>query len=82
MEGISGRRTNPFRSAIERWKLVGGAIDREGNVVSKPAELVEAELIIDLCERFGCLPSALLAEDASFLRMLRIVGIGRRRDGE
>lgn len=26
----------------------------------------------DMCKQFGCLPSALLAEDAEFLRMLRL----------
>jgi hypothetical protein len=33
-------------------------------------------MIVGLCERFGCLPSALLAEDVSLLRWLRIVQAG------
>lgn len=34
-------------------------------------------MILSLCERFGCLPSALLAEDAGLLRMVRIEALGR-----
>lgn len=80
--GRGGRATiGPFRSAIAQWKFVGGAIDREGNVVGKPAELVEAEMIVGLCRQFGCLPSQLLAEDVSFLRMLNIAALGMP-DGE
>lgn len=41
-----------------------------------PAELWEASTIIGLCDRFHCLPSQLLAEDASLLRLLAIVGEG------
>ncbi len=39
----------------------------------KPAELAWAEAVIGLAERFGVLPSAVLAEDASLLRMLRLL---------
>jgi hypothetical protein len=28
--------------------------------------------VLDMCKQFGCLPSALLAEDAELLRMLRL----------
>jgi hypothetical protein len=37
-----------------------------------------------LCERFGCLPSALEREDARLLRLVEIEALGRRseRDGE
>lgn len=33
---------------------------------------MEAELVLGLCERFGCLPSQLYAEDAELLRLLAI----------
>ncbi len=33
-------------------------------------------MVVGLCERFGCLPSALLAEDVSLLRLIRIVEAG------
>lgn len=29
-------------------------------------------MILSLCQRFGCLPSALLAEDAELLQMIMI----------
>jgi len=32
--------------------------------------------ILRACERFGCLPSALMAEDAGLLRLLRIEALG------
>jgi hypothetical protein len=38
-------------------------------------------MIVALCERFGCLPSQLLAEDASLLRLLTVVAMGRT-DGQ
>lgn len=31
--------------------------------------------MVNLCERFGCLPSALLEEDPSLLRMVRLVDL-------
>jgi hypothetical protein len=34
-----------------------------------------------MCERFGCLPSALLAEDVALVRLLEIEGRGLG-DGE
>lgn len=34
-------------------------------------------MILGLCQRFGCLPSALLAEDVSLLRLLQIEALGR-----
>jgi hypothetical protein len=39
--------------------------------------LQEAEELIALCERFGCLPSALLAESTDLLDMLAIEARGR-----
>ena len=39
----------------------------------KPAELYWAERVVALAERFGVLPSAVLAEDASLLRMLELL---------
>ena len=42
----------------------------------KPWELESAELIDGLCQRYGCLPSQLLAEDATIMRMLAVVQLG------
>ena len=39
----------------------------------KPGALEQAEMVISLCERFHCLPSALEREDASLLMMLAIL---------
>jgi hypothetical protein len=37
-------------------------------------------LILGLCERFGCLPSALLTEDARMMKWLKIEAMGRREE--
>ena len=34
-------------------------------------------MIDGLCQRYGCLPSALLSEDATILRMLAVVTEGQ-----
>lgn len=38
--------------------------------------MVEADLILGLCDRFKCLPSQLANEDASLLRMIAIQDMG------
>lgn len=35
-------------------------------------------MVMQICERFGCLPSQLYREDASLLRLLAIEGLGRK----
>ncbi len=40
--------------------------------MNKPGELAQAEMVLALCERFHCLPSALEKEDASLLMMLAV----------
>jgi pyruvate/2-oxoglutarate dehydrogenase complex dihydrolipoamide dehydrogenase (E3) component len=45
--------------------------------VKKPWELVHAELIDGLCQRYGCLPSQLMQEDAEILRLVAIVQEGK-----
>lgn len=39
----------------------------------RPAELEWADTVVRLAERFGVLPSAVLAEDAGLLRMLALL---------
>lgn len=39
----------------------------------KPPELEWAEIVVGLAERFGVLPSAVMAEDAGLLRMLGLL---------
>jgi hypothetical protein len=42
--------------------------------------LTTAQVVLGLCERFGCLPSALMAEDVSLLRMVAVEHLGRDKD--
>jgi len=37
-------------------------------------------MVLGLCERFGCLPSALYAEDAELIRLVRIEELGGTRE--
>jgi hypothetical protein len=39
-------------------------------------------VIVNLCERFHCLPSQLAQEDASLIRLIRIVDEARPKDQE
>lgn len=55
---------------------MGGATDSYGDTVTEPAALIRARLVVGLCERFSCLPSALLEEDAELFQMLTLVRLG------
>ena len=46
-------------------------------MITKPWELEEAELIDGFSQRYSCLPSQLLREDATILRMVAIVQEGQ-----
>ncbi|GAA2209313.1 hypothetical protein GCM10009850_047710 [Nonomuraea monospora] len=71
--GRRGQRSaRPFAGAVARWRAVPGGVDSHGRVVTKPRELENAQWVLAMCQRFGCLPSQLLAEDASFLRLLAL----------
>ena len=54
-----------------------GGTNNDGSAVKKPIELDTAETIDGICQRYSCLPSALLAEDVGILRMLAIVNEGK-----
>jgi pyruvate/2-oxoglutarate dehydrogenase complex dihydrolipoamide dehydrogenase (E3) component len=41
-----------------------------------------ANTVLGLCEKFGCLPSQLLREDAGILRMLKIQHLGNPEQDE
>ena len=64
---------NPFRLELEKWKAVGGGIDREGNIIDMPWALQKAKMIDNLCQRYGCLPSQLLAEDMDIILQTQTV---------
>jgi len=59
---------------------VRGGTYQDGSPVEKPPELVRAEIIDGLCQRFNCLPSQIMAEDVGILRMLDIVAQGKIED--
>lgn len=39
-------------------------------------------MVLALCERFGCLPSQLMREDAGLLRLISIVNLGTPEGGD
>ena len=51
-------------------------MDVNGNRVEKPYDLYVAELVDALCQRYGALPSQVLAEDVQMLRMLAMISEG------
>ena len=57
-----------------------GGTYQDGRPISKPTELEMAEIVDGICQRYGCLPSAVMAEDVGILRMLSIVGEGKVED--
>jgi hypothetical protein len=56
---------------------VRGGTYQDGTPVTKPNELELAEIVDGICQRYSCLPSAVMAEDVGILRMLAIVGEGK-----
>ena len=57
-----------------------GGTYQDGRPISKPAELEMAEIVDGICQRYSCLPSAVMAEDVGILRMLANVGEGKLED--
>ena len=51
-------------------------MDVNGSQVVKPYDLYVAELVDALCQRYGALPSQVLAEDVEMLRMLAMISEG------
>ena len=64
---------------IIKWKHVKGGTDRDGKVISKPLELYHAELIDGVCQRYSQLPSAVLDEDVSLLKLLHLVSLNEEK---
>ena len=57
-------------------------MDSDGNVVGEPWELVKARMIDNLCQRYSCLPSELLAEDVDrIMRMHSILALAGDNQG-
>ena len=65
-----------LRRDIARHKHVGGAAAPNGGVIAEPVELSMSKMVDALCQRYGVLPSQLLNEDVSLLKMVRTVTEG------
>ena len=57
-----------------------GGTYQDGRPVRKPVELERAEIIDGICQRYSCLPSAVMSEDVGILRMLTIIAEGKIED--
>ena len=62
-------------SRVAKWQHVGGGVDSSGNEIEKPIELVQAEFIEALCMHYHVLPSQILQEDMTLLRMRELLSI-------
>ena len=60
---------------IMKWRHVKGGTDRDGKVITKPLNLYHAEIIDGICQRYSQLPSSVLNEDASLLKLLHIISL-------
>ena len=68
MDRGGGYAIRPFIRDVRKYAWVGGQYDESlGRVVNAPWELSEAQLVDALCQRYGCLPSALMNEDARWM---------------
>jgi hypothetical protein len=52
LRGVSG----PFGAELARYRAIPGGVDSDGRPIRKPRELIAAETILRLCDRFHCLP--------------------------
>lgn len=73
-------RSNRFRgksitSDILRWKATKGGTNRDGSQIGKPMDLVLAEIIDGICQRYSQLPSAVLNEDVMVLKVIQIMAL-------
>ena len=68
MDRSGGASASKFIREVQRFGHVGGAIDsRTGERVDIPWELAEARTVDALCQRYHCLPSQLMEEDADWI---------------
>ena len=69
------RTVSKFRESAERFAHLGDVGEQQ------PIELSQALMIDALCQRYSCLPSDLLDEDASILRMVKLVEAATPKNG-
>ena len=67
MGGGGDTSSCPFRQRIEQWKIIGGGIDQDGNILKEPWQVTQAKMIDTLCQRYGCLPSQLMQESMDMI---------------
>ena len=80
MDGSGDDTGGSLGLGIARWKAVRGGTYQDGRPISKPVELEMAEIVDGICQRYSCLPSAVMAEDVGILRMLTIISEGKVED--
>ena len=80
MDGGGNDGGGSLSLGIARWKAVRGGTYQDGRPVVKPVELEMAEIVDGICQRYSCLPSAVMAEDVGILRMLTIITEGKVED--
>ena len=80
MDGSGDDTGGRLSLGIARWKAVRGGTYQDGSPVAKPVDLELAEIVDGICQRYGCLPSAVMGEDVGILKMLSIVGEGKVED--
>lgn len=62
-----GQSVGKFIQRVRIVGHVGEAVGATGEHIGTPSELSQSRLIYSLCERFSCLPSQLLNEDADLV---------------
>ena len=68
MDRGGGNSARPFIRQVRKYGFIGGGVDSgTGETVNAPWELAEARIIDGLCQRYSCLPSQLLQEDADWI---------------
>lgn len=78
MEGCRYRYGSPFREAVERFHSLGAVYDdATGERLSLPGEVLEAEIIVGLAERFHVLPSKVLEEPVEILRLIVLADMAK-----
>lgn len=71
-------RNNPFSRIIERYNHLKIWVDEEGQTVEQPGEITIALTADALAQRYGKLPTEIMAADAENLRIAIIAGTVKR----
>ena len=77
-----GGREPKFAEDLQRWRACPGGVTADGHILTEPPELTRARTVLQLCDRFHCLPSQIEKEDAEVLRLIKIEALGRPPDDD